>query len=67
MERSGGGKASAGFCAGAVAGGLWGWFGADGYEAVDSAVGTGFLGALAGRLTGAIAFTVADRRARKRR
>lgn len=57
----------AGLFAGAVAGALWGWFGGDGYEAVDSAVGTGFLGALAGLLTGAIAFTVADRRDRKRR
>ncbi len=57
----------AGLLAGAVAGALWGWFGGGGYEAVDSAAGTGFLGALAGLLTGAIAVTVADRRERKRR
>ncbi|NMO52893.1 hypothetical protein HH310_17050 [Actinoplanes sp. TBRC 11911] len=46
----------AGLVLGAAAGCAWGWFGADGYEAVDSAVGTALLGALAGLLIGAIAY-----------
>ena len=57
----------AGLVAGAVAGALWGWFGSGGYEANDATIGTGFLGALAGLLAGAIACTVADRRDRGRR
>ncbi|GIM92174.1 hypothetical protein Ato02nite_039670 [Paractinoplanes toevensis] len=55
-----------GLVLGAVAGGLWGWFGAGGYEANDSAIGTSFLCALAGLLLGAVAATVATRRDRRR-
>jgi hypothetical protein len=44
-----------GLLLGAAAGCAWGWFGAGGYEAIDSAVGTGLLGALAGLLVGAVA------------
>lgn len=56
-----------GLVAGAVTGGLWGWFGGGSYEAIDSAVGTSLLCALAGVLIGAIAYTVGERRDRKRR
>ncbi|MET3422939.1 membrane associated rhomboid family serine protease [Actinoplanes tereljensis] len=56
-----------GLVLGAVAGALWGWFGAGGYEAGDSAIGTSFLCALAGLLIGAVAASVAARRARKHR
>ncbi|MFF5081628.1 hypothetical protein ACFY36_31655 [Actinoplanes sp. NPDC000266] len=38
-----------GALAGAVAGAVFAWVFADGYEAVDSMIGTGFLGALLGR------------------
>ena len=55
-----------GLVAGAVVGWLWGWFGSGGYEAMDSAVGTSFLCALAGLLVGAVAYTVADRWSRRR-
>jgi hypothetical protein len=44
-----------GLLLGAAAGCAWGWFGANGYEAIDSAVGTGLMGALAGLLVGAVA------------
>ncbi|MFI5893934.1 hypothetical protein ACIA5D_27925 [Actinoplanes sp. NPDC051513] len=56
-----------GLILGAAAGCAWGWFGAGGYEAIDSAVGTGFLCALAGLLVGAVAYAVAEYRDRKRR
>ncbi len=56
-----------GLLAGAVAGALWGWFGADGYEANDSAIGTAFLCGLAGLLIGTIAYSTAARRDRRRR
>ena len=49
-----------GLAAGAIAGGAWGWFGAGGYEAIDSAAGTAFLGGLAGLLTGSIAYATAN-------
>ncbi|MGN9914688.1 hypothetical protein ACTMTJ_44885 [Phytohabitans sp. LJ34] len=39
-----------GLVTGAVAGVIWGWLGSDGYESWDSAIGTGFLCALAGAL-----------------
>jgi hypothetical protein len=51
-----------GLVLGAVAGALWGWFGAGGYEAGDSAIGTAFLCGLAGLLAGTVAYTVAGRR-----
>jgi len=50
-----------GLVVGAAGGALWGWFGND-YESMDSAVGTGFLGALAGLLVGAVAYALAGRR-----
>jgi predicted phage tail protein len=56
-----------GLVLGAAAGCSWGWFGASGYEAIDSAVGTGFLCALAGLLIGGVAYSVAEHRDRKRR
>jgi hypothetical protein len=55
-----------GLALGAAVGCSWGWFGASGYEAIDSAVGTGFLCAVAGLLTGAVAYSVAQHRERKR-
>ena len=57
----------AGLVAGAVAGALWGWFGGDGYEAADAALGTGLLGAVTGLLIGAVVLAVGDARRRKRR
>ncbi|WP_433383251.1 hypothetical protein ACQPZX_20835 [Actinoplanes sp. CA-142083] len=56
-----------GLVLGAGAGWAWGWFGAGGYEAMDSAIGTAFLCALAGLLIGAVAYHIAERRDRKRR
>jgi hypothetical protein len=56
-----------GLVLGAAAGWLWGWFGAGGYEAIDSAVGTSLLCALAGLLVGGVAYSVAERRDWKRR
>lgn len=56
----------AGFVLGAIAGGLWGYYGSGGYEAGDSALGTAFLCSLAGLLLGGIATTVAERRERRR-
>jgi outer membrane lipoprotein SlyB len=47
---------------GATAGVAWGWLGSGGYEANDSMVGTGFLGALAGALAGAVLVTLRRRR-----
>jgi hypothetical protein len=55
-----------GLVLGAAVGCCWGWLGARGYEAVDSAVGTGLLCALAGLLTGTVAYSVAEHRDRKR-
>ena len=55
-----------GLVLGAAAGGIWGWFGAGGYEAVDSAVGTGFLCALAGLLIGGVAYHVVGRQEKRR-
>ncbi|HEX5203881.1 hypothetical protein ACFQS1_24645 [Paractinoplanes rhizophilus] len=57
----------AGLIVGAVAGGAWGWFGAGGYEANDSAIGTAFLCGLAGLLLGAVACRVAEWRDRSGR
>lgn len=54
--------ALAGLLLGAVAGALWGWFGSAGYEAGDSAIGTGLLGAVAGALIGAAGGAIRDRR-----
>ena len=53
-----------GLVLGAMAGCSWGWFGAGGYEAIDSAVGTSFLCALAGLLIGTVAYSVAEHRDR---
>ena len=55
-----------GLVLGAVAGWFWGWLGAGGYEAIDSAIGTAFLCALVGLLLGAVAYSVAAYRDRKR-
>jgi hypothetical protein len=55
-----------GLVLGGAVGCSWGWFGAGGYEAIDSAVGTGFLGALTGLLIGAVAYRVSEYRDRKR-
>jgi membrane protein DedA with SNARE-associated domain len=52
-----------GLVLGALAGWIWGWSASD-YEAIDSAAGTGFLGALVGLLVGAVAYSVARRRNR---
>lgn len=57
----------AGLLLGAAAGCAWGWLGARGYEALDSAIGTALLCALAGLLIGAVAVGVAAYRERKRR
>jgi hypothetical protein len=38
---------------GGVGGAAWGWLGSGGYEAADSAVGTGLLGAAFGCLVAA--------------
>jgi hypothetical protein len=54
--------ALAGLMLGALVGVLWGWSGSDGYEAGDSAIGTGLLCAVAGALIGAICGALADRR-----
>jgi predicted lipid-binding transport protein (Tim44 family) len=54
-----------GLALGAVLGALWGWFGSGGYEAIDSAVGTGLMCALVGLLIGAVAAVVAGRRDRR--
>jgi hypothetical protein len=51
-----------GALAGAVAGVVWAWLGSGGYEANDSMLGTGFLGALAGALGGAVLVTLRRRR-----
>ncbi|XVV17169.1 hypothetical protein ACQP2X_23170 [Actinoplanes sp. CA-131856] len=51
-----------GVLAGAVAGAVFAWVAADGYEAIDSMIGTGFLGALLGALAGAVAVTLWRRR-----
>jgi hypothetical protein len=51
-----------GLALGAILGFLWGWLGSNGYEAMDSAVWTGFLGALAGLLAGGIATAVVGRK-----
>ncbi|MEV4351080.1 hypothetical protein AB0J83_42025 [Actinoplanes sp. NPDC049596] len=50
-----------GLVAGAGAGWLWGWSASD-YEAIDSAVGTALLGAVAGLLAGAVAYSLARHR-----
>jgi hypothetical protein len=50
-----------GLALGSMAGGLWGWLGSSGYEAIDSAVGTALMGALAGLLIGAVAAVFAGR------
>jgi membrane protein DedA with SNARE-associated domain len=52
-----------GLVIGAVGGWIWGWSASD-YEAIDSAAGTAFLGALAGLLVGAVAYSLARRRKR---
>jgi hypothetical protein len=52
----------AGLVLGGLLGAAWGWFGSGGYEAGDSALGTGVMGAVAGALVGAVAAGVAARR-----
>jgi hypothetical protein len=47
---------------GAGAGVVWAWFATGGYEANNSMIGTGFLGALAGALAGAVVVTLRRRR-----
>jgi hypothetical protein len=47
---------------GAAAGVAWAWLASGGYEANDSMAGTGFLGALAGTLAGAVLVTLRRRR-----
>ncbi|GIE97434.1 hypothetical protein [Paractinoplanes rishiriensis] len=49
---------------GAVGGVVWAWVASDGYEANDSMIGTGFLGALAGALAGALVVTLRRRQRR---
>ncbi len=51
-----------GVLAGAVAGVVWAWFATGGYEANDSMLGTGFLGAMTGAIVGAVVVTVRRRR-----
>ncbi|MEW2142855.1 hypothetical protein AB0869_08575 [Micromonospora vinacea] len=48
-----------GLVLGALGGALWGWLGGDGYEAGDSALGTGLMGAVVGLLIGAAAYGLA--------
>jgi 4-hydroxybenzoate polyprenyltransferase len=55
-----------GLVLGTAVGFSWGWLGAGGYEAIDSAAGTCFLCALAGLLIGAVAYSVAEHHDRKR-
>lgn len=50
-----------GLVLGALGGALWGWLGGDGYEAGDSALGTGLMGAVVGLLIGAVAYGLAGR------
>ncbi|WP_430501284.1 hypothetical protein ACQRWP_06775 [Micromonospora trifolii] len=50
-----------GLVLGALGGVLWGWLGGDGYEAGDSALGTGLMGAIVGLLIGAVAYGLAGR------
>ncbi|RAO24842.1 hypothetical protein MED15_00600 [Micromonospora noduli] len=50
-----------GLVLGALGGALWGWLGSDGYEAGDSALGTGLMGAIVGLLIGAAAYGLAGR------
>jgi hypothetical protein len=50
-----------GLVVGAAAGWMWGWFGAGGYEALDSAAGTSFLCAVAGLVIGGIVYGVTRR------
>ncbi|MER7586468.1 hypothetical protein ABTW72_02920 [Micromonospora sp. NPDC127501] len=45
-----------GLVLGALGGALWGWWGGDGYEAGDSALGTGLMGAVVGLLIGAVVY-----------
>jgi len=47
-----------GLVVGAAGGWLWGWLASD-YEAIDSAVGTAFLGGLTGLLVGAVVYSIA--------
>lgn len=54
---------AAGTLIGAIGGAAWGWFGSGGYEAADSAVGTGLLGAAFGCLVGAVLSRLLSRRA----
>jgi hypothetical protein len=56
----------AGLLVGAGAGALWGFWGGDGYEAGDSAIGTGLMGAIAGLAVGATVTAVRFTRARHR-
>jgi hypothetical protein len=57
----------AGALIGVLAGVAWGWFGSGGYEAGDSALGTGFLCGLVGAMVGAVVRSALDRRDRHRR
>ncbi|MEW1588895.1 hypothetical protein AB0283_26020 [Micromonospora vinacea] len=54
-----------GLVLGALGGALWGWLGGDGYEAGDSALGTGLMGAVVGLLIGAAAYGLAGAGNRK--
>ena len=57
-----------GMMAGLIAGAMWGWLGSGDYEAGDSAIGTGLLGAVAGGLIAAIFGSVfASRQSRRER
>lgn len=49
---------------GGAAGAAWGWFGSGGYEAGDSAIGTGFLCAMAGALLSVLVLALLGWRAR---
>jgi ABC-type uncharacterized transport system permease subunit len=54
-----------GMALGAVAGGLWGWLGSGGYEAADSAVGTGLILACAGMTAGVVVDAIRYMRRRR--
>ena len=56
----------AGLLVGATAGALWGFFGSGGYEAGDSAIGTGLMGAVLGIVVGATVTVVRLTKSRHR-
>jgi tetrahydromethanopterin S-methyltransferase subunit C len=51
-----------GLTIGGAIGAVWGLLGSGGYESVDSAIGTGLMGAVAGALIGALVAVLANRR-----